>query len=165
MSILQPSHADGFETKTISVDRLDSETKTQLQYAYFKSTIYDRRFIVYSKCDLLTEEILGLERESDGHIEHPEQGTQGSKDCADACCGAMWHASLHAEEYAYEYGESLNVMLDTNLSVENDYDFTNDLKEAYAAAKLIDKSQQKYMDFGFGPSQDYYMGVQDGIMV
>ena len=163
--LAQQLDADGFETKTISVDRLDSETKTQLQYAYFKSTIYDRRFIVYSKCDLLTEEILGLERESDGHIEHPEQGTQGSKDCADACCGAMWHASLHAEEYAYEYGESLNVMLDTNLSVENDYDFTNDLKEAYAAAKLIDKSQQKYMDFGFGPSQDYYMGVQDGIMV
>ena len=77
----------------------------------------------------------------------------------------MWHASLHAEEFAYEYGESLNVMLDTNLATETDYDFTNDLKEAYAAAKLIDKSQQNYIDFGFGPAQDYYMGVQDGIMV
>lgn len=162
--LAQQLEADGFETKTISVDRLDNETKTQLQYAYFKSTIYDRRFIVYSKCDLLTEEILGLERESDGHIEHPEQGTQGSKDCSDACCGAMWHASLHAEEYAYEYGESLNVMLDANTLLDNnDFDFTNDLKESYSAAKLINNGN--YIDFGFGPAQDYYMGVQDGIMV
>ena len=162
----QQLEADGFETKTISVDRLDSETRTQLQYAYFKSTIYDRRFIVYSKCDLLTEEILGLERESDGKIEHPEQGTQGSKDCSDACCGAMWHASLHAEEYAYEYGESLNVLLDANLTPEDDlFDFTNGLRESYPNAKLIDGNQQKYIDFGFGPAQDYYMGVNDGIMV
>ena len=145
---------------------MDPETKTQLQYAYFKSTIYDRRLVVYSKCDLLTDEILGLERESDGHIEHPEQGTQGSKDCSDAICGSLWHASLHAEEYAYEYGESLNVILDTNLAEENKFDFTNDLKESFMQdnAKLI-KGNSQYIDFGFGPAQDYFGGINDGIMV
>ena len=164
--LAQQLEADGFETKTISVDRLDPETKTQLQYAYFKSTIYDRRLVVYSKCDLLTDEILGLERESDGHIEHPEQGTRGSKDCSDAICGSLWHASLHAEEYAYEYGESLNVILDTNLVEENKFDFTNDLKESYMQdnAKLI-KGNSQYIDFGFGPAQDYFGGINDGIMV
>lgn len=87
--LAQQLSADGFDTKIISVDRLDSETKTQLQYAYFKSTIYDRRLKVYNNCDLLTEEILGLERESDGHIDHPDHGTRGSKDCADAVCGSL----------------------------------------------------------------------------
>lgn len=75
--ILQQLQADGFNTSTISVDRLDPSTKQCLPYAYFKSTIYDRRLEVYKNCDFLTEEILGLERESDGHINHPENGTQG----------------------------------------------------------------------------------------
>lgn len=165
--LAQQLEADGFDTKTISVDRLDSETKTQLQYAYFKSTIYDRRLIVYYRCDHLTDEILGLERESDGHIEHPEQGTQGSKDCADAICGSLWNASLHADEYAYEYGESMTGMLDMNLANELDeFDFTNDLKESYFGAKLIDKRQSQYLDFGFGASQELLGGgISDGIMV
>ena len=158
--------ADGFETKTISVDRLDSETKTQLQYAYFKSTIYDRRLIVYNRCDHLTDEILGLERESDGHIQHPEQGTQGSKDCADAVCGSLWHASLHADEYAYEYGESLSTFTDFNLIQDyNDLDsFTNELKESYYKdnAKLIE--QDHYLDFGMGKSEEITAGIADGLI-
>ena len=166
--LAQQLEADGFETKTISVDRLDSETKTQLQYAYFKSTIYDRRLIVYNNCDHLTDEILGLERESDGHIEHPEQGTQGSKDCSDAICGSLWHASLHAEEYAYEYGESLEVLTDFNLDNSDLLqDFTNDIKESYIQtnAKFVNGNMSKYIDFGMGPAEDYDMGVLDGVMV
>lgn len=69
--------ADGFDYKVISVDRLDTESKIQLQYAYFKSTLYDRRIEIYDNCKELTEEVLGLERESDGHINHPNNGTQG----------------------------------------------------------------------------------------
>ena len=87
--IQQQLIADGFDVTTISVDRLDSTTKQCLPYAYLKSTIYDRRLSVYDKCDFLTEEVLGLERESDGHINHPEQGTQGSKDAIDAICGSL----------------------------------------------------------------------------
>lgn len=76
-TIQQQLSSDNFNVKTISVDRLDPETKQCLPYAYFKSTVYDRRIEVYSKCPFLTEEVLGLERESDGHINHPENGTQG----------------------------------------------------------------------------------------
>lgn len=69
--------ADGFNVSIVSVDRLDSQSKQQLQYSYFKSTLYDRRITIYKDCNLLTEEIIGLERESDGHIQHPGGGTQG----------------------------------------------------------------------------------------
>lgn len=110
--VLQQLAADGFNTKIISVDRLDTETKQCLPYVYFKSTLYDRRLEVYKECDFLTEEVLGLERQSDGHINHPEGGTKGSKDAIDAVVGALWNASQNAEQYAYEYGEDINVMLD-----------------------------------------------------
>ena len=75
--IQQQLISDGFNVKVISVDRLDSQTKQCLPYAYLKSAIYDRRLEVYKDCDFLTEEVLGLERESDGHINHPEGGTVG----------------------------------------------------------------------------------------
>ena len=116
--IQQQLAADGFEVKTISMDRLDPETKTQVQYAYLKSTIYERRVEVYKDCDFLTEEVLGLERLSDGHIEHPEGGTQGSKDAIDAIAGALWNASQHSEQFAYEYGENLDLLLDINKDEE-----------------------------------------------
>ena len=112
--IQQQLIADGFDVETISVDRLDTQTKQCLPYAYFKSTIYEKRLSVYRKCDLLTEEVIGLERESDGHINHPENGTQGSKDTVDAVCGALWNASQHAEEFAYDYGETYQVVAKFN---------------------------------------------------
>lgn len=106
--------ADGFVAQTISVDRLDPETKQCLPYAYFKSTVYERRIEVYADCPFLTEEVLGLERELDGHVNHPDNGKNGSKDAIDAIVGALYHASQHAEEYAYDYGESIDVMLESN---------------------------------------------------
>ena len=77
---MQDLKADGFKTEIVSVDRVDARTKTQPQYAYFKSTIYERRVEIYDKCDLLTEEILQLERLSNGKIEHQDAGKHGSKD-------------------------------------------------------------------------------------
>ena len=112
--IQQQLIADGFKVKTISVDRVDKDTRSCLPYAYLKSTIYERRLEVYKDCDFLTEEVLGLERESDGHVNHPENGTQGSKDCVDGLCGALWLASQDAEQYAYDYGEDLKSMVDFN---------------------------------------------------
>lgn len=73
----QELKADGFEVTTVSVDRVDSKTHQQNQYAYFKTTMTDMRLDVYRKCDFLTEEVLGLERLSDGHIEHPDAGKSG----------------------------------------------------------------------------------------
>lgn len=110
----QQLSADGFDVKIVSVDRVDTESRQCLPYAYLQSVIYGRRLEVYKNCDFLTEEVLGLERESDGHINHPEQGTQGSKDSIDAVTGALWNASRNAEKLAYDYGESLDMLLEAN---------------------------------------------------
>lgn len=85
----QELKSDGFNVKVVSVDRVDNTTRQQTQYAYFKTTMGDRRIEVYDKCDFLTEEVLGLERLSDGHIEHPDAGKSGSKDQIDAVVGAL----------------------------------------------------------------------------
>jgi len=156
----QQLEADGYDCKLISVDRLDSETKTQLQYAYLKSTIYDRRLAVYKDCDFLTEEVLGLERLSDGHIDHP---LNGSKDAIDAVCGALWNASLHADEYAYEYGESLDVLTEFN----NNFDIHNDLENSMLNLYMTNRptSEDNFVDFGFGKSEEFMLGVQDGLML
>ena len=159
--LAQQLQADGFEFKLISVDRLDNESKIQLQYAYFKSTLYDRRLSVYKDCDFLTEEVLGLERLSDGHIEHSEAGTRGSKDVIDAIVGSLWHASLHADEFAFEYGESLNTMLDTNdvSYIENDTEnFYEFLKESHKPLNV------EISNPTLSKPEDIVMGVYDGIM-
>lgn len=112
--IQQQLISDGFDVKVISVDRLDPQTKQCLPYAYLKSAIYDRRLEVYKDCDFLTEEVLGLERESDGHINHPEGGTVGSKDAIDAVCGSLFNASQNSEEFGYNYGEDYSAMFLAN---------------------------------------------------
>ena len=151
--VQQQLSAEGFDVRTISVDRLDTETHQCLPYAYFKSTLYDRRIEVYKNCDFLTEEVLGLERQSDGHINHPDGGTKGSKDAIDSVVGALWNASLHAEEFAYDYGESIETFLDSN-EVEDDkikkqitVDFEEELK------KTFQTKDDYFMDFGFGKAQ------------
>ena len=116
--IQQQLTADGFNVKTLSVDRLDNiagtKTKVCLPYAFFKSAIYEKRLELYSKCDLLTDEIVGLEKEPDGHIQHPEGGTQGSKDQVDSVCGSLYNASQNIEQFAFEYGEDLDNIVTMN---------------------------------------------------
>lgn len=116
--IMQQLQADGFSTKTISVDRLENiqgtNTKVCIPYAFFKTAIYEKRIEIFQKCDLLTNEIVNLERESDGHIDHPDGGTTGSKDIADAVCGSTYFASQNIEQFAYNYGEDLDYTLQTN---------------------------------------------------
>ena len=69
--IQQQLKADGFNTKILSVDRVDSD-KVCKPYAFLKSAIYEMHVKLYKKCDLLTEELTSLERLSDGHIDHPK---------------------------------------------------------------------------------------------
>lgn len=79
--IQQQLRSDGFEVKTLSVDRLENvpgtNQKVCLPYAYLKNTINEKRLALYDKCDLLTDEIINLEKEPDGHINHPDNGTKG----------------------------------------------------------------------------------------
>lgn len=109
--IQQQLKADEFETCIISVDRVEPQSKICLPYQYLKSVIYEHRLTTYDKCDLLTEEVIGLERLSNGKIEHPDAGKSGSKDQIDAVCGALYNASQHAEEFAYDFGEDLKTTI------------------------------------------------------
>ena len=112
--VLQELKAAGFNTSVISVDRVGSD-KICTPYYYLKSAIYDRRVEIYRKCDLLTTELVNLERMSSGKIEHTEGGRYGSKDQSDGFCGALYNASLFASDYAYSYGESLASTFEVNM--------------------------------------------------
>jgi hypothetical protein len=168
---LQDLTADGFKTEIISVDRLavvNKKTKVCLPYHYLRNTIYERRVKIYKKCDLLTKELLELERESDGRINHPEDGKFGSKDQADAFCGAMYLASKHAVEYGHDYGETLNLSLDLNEEYDNDsykkqqmiLDFESELTQAYTN---YNKEQTQHTKDEVEAYQDY-LDALDGII-
>ena len=89
--IQQDLKADGFKTEIVSVDRVQKDANGRpicLPYHYLKSAIYERRLLMYNKCDLLTDELVGLERKSDGHVDHTREGIN-SKDQADAVTGAL----------------------------------------------------------------------------
>lgn len=63
----------GFNTEITSVDKCTDHIC--LPYQFFKSVIYEKRLILYDKCDLLTEEIIGLERDNNtGRIDHSPTG-------------------------------------------------------------------------------------------
>lgn len=121
--IQQQLKADNFDTSILSVDRVETESKICLPYQYLKSTIYERRLEIYDKCDLLTEEVIGLERLSSGKIEHPDSGRSGSKDQIDAVCGALYVASKFGQEFAYDFGEDIKEAIDvsTSLSTPDSY--------------------------------------------
>lgn len=179
--IKQQLTADGFNTKILSVDRLenvpDSKQKLCLPYIFFKSAIYEKRLELYAKCDLLTDEIVGLEKEPDGHINHPEGGTQGSKDAADAICGSLYNASQSIGDFSFDYGETLDDLISVstaNSEAETkkqiNIDFEQALQEMFTP-NSIKKERQKaseegFIDFGNGPSTPYIgPSVSDGILI
>ena len=163
--IQQQLKSDGFKTKILSVDRVDSSTKQNLPYAFFKSAIYERHIQLYKECNLLTEEIVSLERLSDGHIDHPQNF---SKDQSDAVCGALFLASEFAEEYAYDYGENLETSLDINTSASDEYrkqqmiaEFQEELSRIYNDFAAVDLTinQQKRQEF------ETYQDIMNGIII
>ena len=163
--IQQQLKSDGFKTKILSVDRVDSSTRTCLPYAFFKSAIYERHVQLYKDCALLTDELVSLERLSDGHIDHPQNG---SKDQADAVCGALFLASEFAEEYAYDYGENLEASLAVSVEASDTYhkhqmiaEFQEELAKVYSsiaeANAIIDyKKREEYQ---------MYQDITNGIII
>ena len=163
--IQQQLKADGFNTKILSVDRVDGSTKTCLPYAFFKSAIYERHIQIYKDCQLLTEELVSLERLSDGHIDHPQNG---SKDQADAACGAIFLASEFAEEYSYDYGENLETSLDVNTASTDEFkkhqmiaEFEEELTKIYADMALV----QETIDYKKRQEYETYMDISQGIII
>jgi hypothetical protein len=163
--IQQQLKSDGFKTKILSVDRVDSSTRQCLPYAFFKSAIYERHLQLYKDCELLTNEIVSLERLSDGHIDHPQNF---SKDQADAVCGALFLASEFAEEYAYDYGETLEASLAVSVEASDEYrkhrmitEFQDELTKIYCefaeAESMIDhKKREEYQT---------YQDIMNGIII
>lgn len=178
--IQQQLRSDGFEVKTLSVDRLENvpgtNQKVCLPYAYFKTAIYEKRLILYNKCDLLTDEIIGLEKEPDGHIEHPMGGTQGSKDQVDALCGSIYSASLNIDDYSYNYGEDVTSILENNTQGEENIRqqvsvaFEQSLQDMFtpdSVKEAYNEDQNNFVDFGNGKSTPYTGSVysNDGILI
>lgn len=118
VDLLQILTAEGFNTNTLSVDRVETAPGETMgickPYQYLKNTLYEKRIRLY-KTDLLYTELVQLEKNNNtGKIDHPDGGRTGSKDQADALCGSVFTASKHAEEYAFDYGENLEMILQAN---------------------------------------------------
>lgn len=68
---LQQLKAEGFNTDIISVDRV--QDRVCRPYLTFKNAIYEGRIIAF-KNTLLSEEIIGLKRDSNGKVDHSSSG-------------------------------------------------------------------------------------------
>lgn len=134
--VLQDLRANGIDCDTLSVDRLTGDGKNKIcePYHYFRSTIYEQRIEVY-KTRLLTDEVVGLERLSDGHIDHTSAGIN-SKDVSDAVCGSVYEASKHAEEFAYDFGEMADMLADVNAGSDSVNDLQSELNREMAQNAL-----------------------------
>lgn len=69
--LLQQMSAEGYNTTIISVDRV--KDNICLPYQTFKSAIYEQRLQIYD-APLLVEELIGLERNNNGKIDHGPSG-------------------------------------------------------------------------------------------
>ena len=69
--LLQQLSAENFKTEIISVDRV--QDRLCIPYQVLKSAIYEERVKMY-EAPLLTEELIGLERDNNGKIDHSERG-------------------------------------------------------------------------------------------
>ena len=171
-NMAQSLTSDGFKTQILSVDRVDTvgtengrPARVCKPYAFFKTTIYEQHLKLYRKCDLLTEEIANLERLSDGHVDHPKNG---SKDQADALCGSLYTASQFAEEYSYDYGENLDAALDINVANSDEYrkhqmiaEFQDELTKIYTEMYLVNEA----IDYQKKQEYEMYQNIMDGIII
>lgn len=163
----QQLKAEHFNVGILSVDRVNSD-HVCVPYQFFKNVIYEQRFVLYDKCDLLTDEITSLERNNNtGKVDHP---SYFSKDQADAICGAVYDASQYADQYTFEYGDDLATVMTVNETHGTTEDM-NRLFEAELSGKFLNTADTtsdnaKKLDFGFGPatkiSNSY---ISDGILV
>ena len=160
--LAQQLQSKGFNYTILSVDRVNNESKQCEPYHYLKSTIYEERITLYDDCNLLTEELIGLEKDGSGRINHENGGRSGSKDQSDALCGSVYTASQYAEQYAYEYGEDIDATL--NISQSNSPEsekeqiniaFQDELKKTFDPIRK-DSKQSQYMDFGLGAATDNF---------
>lgn len=170
--LVQQLSARGYNVEIVSVDRVDTDRICK-PYQYFKSTIYEERVEMYDSV-LLTEEIVGLERNNNsGKVDHSPSGIN-SKDQCDAFCGSMWNASKHGEEFNFEFGETLDAMIDIsnemsygNAKQQMTIDFEEELKKvSMDFSNSMNKNSNPFSDFGFGRDLNIDdMLTLDGIII
>lgn len=150
----QQLSAEGFNCSILSVDRVESvpgeHTGICRPYQYLKNTVYEDRIKMY-KTELLHTELIQLEKNNDtGKVDHPPKG---SKDQADALCGAVFTASKYAEQFAFDYGENMELMLDVNKDDKEEkeqltVDFEEALKQSYrgSTSKVSEYDEETLKD-------------------
>lgn len=177
--LAQQLQSKGYDYSSISVDRVSPSSKVCEPYHYFKNTIYEERIVMYDS-HLLTEEILGLEKNSSsGKIDHSPLGIN-SKDVSDAVCGAIWNASQNADEFEFDYGESIETIMSvSNAGTSPDMhqvalDFEAEMQkildplqsETTTQKTISSNDSDGLIDFGFGKAQPLYSSyITDGIIV
>lgn len=169
-AVAQDLQSAGFNYKIISVDRVNAD-KICEPYLFLKNALYNKRIILYDS-PLLTEELLGLERNNNtGKIDHPDGGRTGSKDQSDAVCGALYNASQHSEEYAFEYGENLiNAVPQFNIPINNEQQRINQMFEEQLKETFRNPNTTIYKDFGMGKASSQVsikkqVAISNGILV
>lgn len=168
----QSMKANHFEYKSLSVDRVNTESGVCEPYHYLKSTIYEERLILFNDCDLLTKELIGLEKDGKGKIDHSPNGVN-SKDSADAVCGCIYEASQHAEEFAYDYGESLETIVDVSNQTNSEetvrqqisVDFEELLKQVQDPLKLNNSIKNTQLGFDKDDSYEDAFLIAQGIII
>ena len=171
--LAQQLSARNFNTQVISVDRVND--RICLPYQYLKSTIYEERINLFEH-NLLTEELIGLERNNNtGKIDHSPSGIN-SKDSADALCGSIWNASQHADEYDFEYGETLDAMIEAEDEMGSFEDkqqlivsFEEELKKVskdFSSKSMSQDRADVFSNLGLGkPTTNYDLLIYDGIII
>lgn len=133
----QELKGEGFDCTILSVDRVERLPGDSVgickPYEYLRSAIYEKRVRLYDT-KLLYDELVLLEKDNgNGKVDHPPKG---SKDTADAICGAVYTASQFADFYAYNFGEDVNLVVDINdidtKEKQLTVDFEDELKLAMA---------------------------------
>ena len=181
----QQLKAEGFDCEILSVDRVDTDRICK-PYQYLKSTIYEKRFIMY-KSDRLFDEFIDIERNlNTGKIDHTPNG---HKDALDAVCGATFTASKFADQFAFDYGETLDDIVKVSSStneaeakkqiivsfeqqLQDQFDPKLRQQKSQEKAKFINGDQEKnkqkpiFKDFGLGPAKTYKpQYLKDGIIL
>lgn len=161
--LLQALQARNYETDIVSVDRLTDHVC--LPYQFLKSCIYEKRLVLYDKCDLLTDELIGLERDNNtGKVDHSPSGIN-SKDQADALCGAVWNASAYIGEFNFNYGEMLDVITEVSQPVVDEKNFREQFivdfeQELQRASTMVDSSASGSADEFIPYDQSQFWAMQ-----
>ena len=122
--MLQALRDNKYNAEVLSVDRVDKSDIGSMPvckpYNFLKNIIYEKRIAIPKKgTQLLTDELVGLERNnSSGKVDHSPRGIN-SKDQADAVCGAAYTAGLHVNEFVLDYSKFYSDFLEVNTVDDN----------------------------------------------